>query len=116
MYVTEREMRNGVVKSYGQRQDGRKIISGIVKYLALYKSIYVFKDGESSSIALPEDLKANLECPVCARIALPPIMQCRNGHVTCNPCRCGYLFEYLLASLVVQDQGAILSHVSRNRH
>ena len=36
---------------------------------------------------LPEDLKANLECPVCARISLPPIMQCRNGHVTCNPCR-----------------------------
>ena len=43
-------------------------------------------------------------------------MQCRNGHVTCNPCRCGYIFEYLLASHVVQDQGAILSHVSRNRH
>jgi len=36
---------------------------------------------------LPEDLKQNLECPVCARISLPPIMQCRNGHVTCNPCR-----------------------------
>ena len=36
---------------------------------------------------LPEDLKSNLECPVCARISLPPIMQCRNGHVTCNPCR-----------------------------
>jgi len=38
-------------------------------------------------IALPDDLKQNLECPVCARISLPPIMQCRNGHVTCNPCR-----------------------------
>jgi len=38
-------------------------------------------------LLLPEDLKANLECPVCARISLPPIMQCRNGHVTCNPCR-----------------------------
>ena len=36
---------------------------------------------------LPEDLKSNLECPVCARLSLPPIMQCRNGHVTCNPCR-----------------------------
>jgi len=45
------------------------------------------KDGEDSSLVLPEDLKANLECPVCARISLPPIMQCRNGHVTCNPCR-----------------------------
>lgn len=41
----------------------------------------------NSSLLLPEDLKANLECPVCARISLPPIMQCRNGHVTCNPCR-----------------------------
>lgn len=38
-------------------------------------------------IVLPDDLKQNLECPVCARISLPPIMQCRNGHVTCNPCR-----------------------------
>ena len=45
------------------------------------------KDGEDSNLVLPEDLKANLECPVCARISLPPIMQCRNGHVTCNPCR-----------------------------
>ena len=40
-----------------------------------------------SSLVLPEDLKSYLECPVCARISLPPIMQCRNGHVTCNPCR-----------------------------
>jgi len=40
-----------------------------------------------TSIVLPDDLKQNLECPVCARISLPPIMQCRNGHVTCNPCR-----------------------------
>jgi len=39
------------------------------------------------TLVLPEDLKMNLECPVCARISLPPIMQCRNGHVTCNPCR-----------------------------
>ncbi len=37
--------------------------------------------------ALPEDLKHSLECPVCSRIALPPVMQCRNGHVTCNSCR-----------------------------
>jgi len=40
-----------------------------------------------ASVVLPDDLKQNLECPVCARISLPPIMQCRNGHVTCNPCR-----------------------------
>ena len=47
----------------------------------------VKEDGSSCSLMLPEDLKNNLECPVCARISLPPIMQCRNGHVTCNPCR-----------------------------
>jgi len=41
----------------------------------------------SCAVLLPDDLKQNLECPVCARISLPPIMQCRNGHVTCNPCR-----------------------------
>ena len=41
MYETERERRNGVVKSYRQRQDGIKTTSGIVKYLALYNSIYV---------------------------------------------------------------------------
>ena len=45
------------------------------------------KEDGSCSLMLPEDLKNNLECPVCARISLPPIMQCRNGHVTCNPCR-----------------------------
>ena len=32
-------------------------------------------------------LKEKLECPVCSQIALPPIMQCRNGHITCNKCR-----------------------------
>ena len=41
----------------------------------------------AACLVLPDDLKQNLECPVCARISLPPIMQCRNGHVTCNPCR-----------------------------
>merc|ERR1712002_561535 len=44
-------------------------------------------EDKTSSLVLPDDLKQNLECPVCARISLPPIMQCRNGHVTCNPCR-----------------------------
>ncbi|XP_040579181.1 E3 ubiquitin-protein ligase Siah1 [Lepeophtheirus salmonis] len=43
--------------------------------------------GSRTSTQLPEDLKINLECPVCGRISLPPIMQCRNGHVTCNACR-----------------------------
>ena len=32
-------------------------------------------------------LKDKLECPICLRIALPPIMQCRNGHIVCNSCR-----------------------------
>ena len=41
----------------------------------------------TSFFTLPADLKANLECPVCSRISLPPIMQCRNGHVTCDACR-----------------------------
>ena len=34
-----------------------------------------------------EDLKTRLECPVCSKICLPPVMQCRNGHSTCNACR-----------------------------
>ena len=34
-----------------------------------------------------EELKSSLECPVCNRISLPPVMQCRNGHITCNVCR-----------------------------
>jgi len=42
---------------------------------------------KNNTYVLPDDLKQSLECPVCARISLPPIMQCRNGHVTCNPCR-----------------------------
>nr|XP_037291758.1 E3 ubiquitin-protein ligase Siah2-like [Rhipicephalus microplus] len=28
-----------------------------------------------------------LECPVCRNYALPPIMQCENGHHLCAPCR-----------------------------
>ncbi|KAL3195230.1 hypothetical protein MRX96_045708 [Rhipicephalus microplus] len=28
-----------------------------------------------------------LECPVCGNYALPPIMQCENGHHLCAPCR-----------------------------
>ncbi|KAH7943227.1 E3 ubiquitin-protein ligase Siah1 [Rhipicephalus sanguineus] len=28
-----------------------------------------------------------LECPVCRDYALPPIMQCENGHHLCAPCR-----------------------------
>jgi len=45
------------------------------------------RDTPMSQGFLPDDIKHSLECPVCARIALPPVMQCRNGHVTCNACR-----------------------------
>lgn len=41
----------------------------------------------SENIKVKTYLKDKLECPVCARITLPPIMQCRNGHIMCNTCR-----------------------------
>ena len=44
-------------------------------------------DSRQSSSGLPDDLKHSLECPICSHIPLPPIMQCRNGHITCNVCR-----------------------------
>ncbi len=44
-------------------------------------------DDTASAASFLEDLKLNLECPVCSRISLPPIMTCKNGHVTCNACR-----------------------------
>ena len=41
----------------------------------------------AEAVLLYEDMKQRLECPVCCKISLPPVMQCRNGHVTCNNCR-----------------------------
>ena len=41
----------------------------------------------ADSVKVKQHLKEKLECPVCSRISLPPIMQCRNGHITCNQCR-----------------------------
>jgi len=41
----------------------------------------------AESVKVKSHLKEKLECPVCSRISLPPIMQCRNGHITCNVCR-----------------------------
>ena len=41
----------------------------------------------SENVKVKSYLKDKLECPVCSRIALPPIMQCRNGHLVCNLCR-----------------------------
>ena len=35
------------------------------------------RDTPMSQGFLPDDIKHSLECPVCARIALPPVMQCR---------------------------------------
>ena len=42
---------------------------------------------KSENVKVKSYLKDKLECPVCSRIALPPIMQCRNGHLVCNLCR-----------------------------
>lgn len=33
------------------------------------------------------DLASLFECPVCADFALPPILQCQNGHIVCAACR-----------------------------
>ena len=41
----------------------------------------------SENVKVKSYLKDKLECPVCTRIVLPPIMQCRNGHFVCNICR-----------------------------
>lgn len=42
---------------------------------------------KTENIKVKTYLKEKLECPVCNRISLPPIMQCRNGHIVCNSCR-----------------------------
>lgn len=42
---------------------------------------------KTEAVMMYEDLKTRLECPVCSKICLPPVMQCRNGHSTCNACR-----------------------------
>lgn len=42
---------------------------------------------KADNAKIKSHLKEKLECPVCSQIALPPIMQCRNGHITCNKCR-----------------------------
>ena len=45
------------------------------------------RETQTEAILLYDDMKNELECPVCCKISLPPIMQCRNGHVTCNSCK-----------------------------
>ena len=68
-------------------QSSSSLTPGLVSVASGHQALEVGLVTSSRVTLLPEDLKANLECPVCARISLPPIMQCRNGHVTCNPCR-----------------------------
>lgn len=34
-----------------------------------------------------DELQALLECPVCTETVLPPIYQCKNGHLLCSNCR-----------------------------
>lgn len=34
-----------------------------------------------------QDLTALFECPVCFDYVVPPILQCQNGHLVCQPCR-----------------------------
>jgi len=42
---------------------------------------------QADIVSFKSYLKERMECPICERIALPPIMQCRNGHIVCNTCR-----------------------------
>ena len=34
-----------------------------------------------------EDMASLLECPYCFEIPLPPVYQCKTGHMICNNCR-----------------------------
>lgn len=35
----------------------------------------------------PDSVDSLFECPVCSDTVLPPILQCRNGHLLCSNCR-----------------------------
>ncbi|XP_020759235.2 E3 ubiquitin-protein ligase SIAH1-like [Odocoileus virginianus] len=41
----------------------------------------------ASTTASSSDLASLFECPVCFDCALPPILQCPNGHLICSECR-----------------------------
>ncbi|UYV78326.1 SIAH2, partial [Cordylochernes scorpioides] len=43
--------------------------------------------GSSSSSIANAELASAFECPVCFDYVLPPILQCRNGHLVCSTCR-----------------------------
>ncbi|XP_077002887.1 E3 ubiquitin-protein ligase SIAH1-like [Tamandua tetradactyla] len=41
----------------------------------------------TGTTASTNDLTSLFECPVCFDYVLPPILQCRSGHLVCNSCR-----------------------------
>jgi len=41
----------------------------------------------STSSAANSSFLASVECPICLEIALPPYVQCQNGHLVCGNCR-----------------------------
>ncbi|KAL7671799.1 hypothetical protein ACOME3_006702 [Neoechinorhynchus agilis] len=41
----------------------------------------------SPTSLVQQELLAMAECPVCFEYVLPPILQCRNGHIACAQCR-----------------------------
>jgi len=46
------------------------------------------KRGEEDQMlgGMSRTLREELNCPVCREIILPPILQCLNGHLLCEPC------------------------------
>lgn len=42
---------------------------------------------ENTSINLGEDLKKELQCPICYEYMKPPISMCENGHSICSNCK-----------------------------
>ncbi|KAL3203697.1 hypothetical protein MRX96_053196 [Rhipicephalus microplus] len=47
----------------------------------------VFDPPRAQTTTSVSQMSSLLECPVCRNYALPPIMQCENGHHLCAPCR-----------------------------
>lgn len=42
---------------------------------------------ENTPIDLDEDLRKELECPICYEYMMPPIWMCENGHSICSDCK-----------------------------
>nr|XP_037291377.1 E3 ubiquitin-protein ligase Siah1-like [Rhipicephalus microplus] len=49
--------------------------------------ISVFDPPRTQTTTSVSQMSSLLECPICRNYALPPIMQCENGHHLCAPCR-----------------------------